>query len=519
MTVKRILHAILPLLLALNLLTFTCYASENVAVSQAYVCENVIDVFTQSEFRKDDLSIKISNQSGIVKNCGSIAGAELQIYTTILVDVSTSVPTEARDKIIEVINYLIENLNTNEQFRIATFGEQLEILQDFTSDRYDLANGAKKIEFSALKSMIYDAVYNTIPQIQPVDGKPCFYRTVVISDGVDVASSGITKEELFLKLQDESYPVNVIAVSKEQPKEPKKDLSALARISGGVYSDLVPDSDSSAISDSINAENIFWIEAEVPSQLLDGSIRQVDITDGSASLQFDIKVPVFDMPSEEVSLEPPEPAPVVTEPASSESADGSAAAVDSVNIKILIIAAAAAAAVILLAAVFLVIIKASKHSGKEKTAQNVRTVPNRGVDNKEEKTEFISSAYNGGACCIIKLSSLRNPSGGWTIPVEGEVLIGRSSDCAVCLDDKSVSREQCKIVNDGQGLALVNLSQTNRTLLNGRDIDGTVKLNPGDSLKFGREVLRVDYIQSVGKSPDRIEPVEQNRKSDTESLF
>ena len=132
-----------------------------------------------------------------------------------------------REKIMALIELLIAGISKNEQYRLVAFGEQLSVLQDFTSDRYDLAVAAEKMEFTGMQSKIYDAVYNTIPKIQPIDGNPCYYRTILITDGIDDTASGITKEELYLRLQAEHYPVDVIAVSAAKQAEPTKNWPPL----------------------------------------------------------------------------------------------------------------------------------------------------------------------------------------------------------------------------------------------------------------------------------------------------
>lgn len=531
MAFKKICITVLSILLIIIMTTLVCYSDENAKVVQAYISENEINVFINAILQEDELSLKISNQLGVIKDYANLSEVGLPVYTTILVDTSTSVPTIMRDKIIELIGYMIENIHDNELYKIVTFGEQLVTLQDFTSDRYDLSNSIKNIEFSAQQSMIYDAVYNTIPQIQPVEGEPCFYRTVVISDGVDVASSGITKEELFLKLQNETYPVNVIAVSKEKSNEPQKDLSALTRISEGLYTNFVPESDCSAVASVLDNGEIYWIRAEIPEQLLDGSVRQIDISDGSNRVQFDIKVPIYDsdLPAADTydNVIEQESAVTTSAPEVSETLPKSETVVTNDEVAAsaskrfqIIFVISAVAAVVLIIIILIVVVKNRKSKKSQSIESLVQTTLTPDSETKEAKTEFIGDYNENGNYYIIKLSSIKNSGNVWTLPVDGEILIGRSADCAVCLSDKSVSREQCKIIIDIQGVSLVDLSHTNKTLINGKEISGITKLSPGDSLKIGREVLRVDYIQSITQEEkNNVYSENPSHKNDTESLF
>jgi pSer/pThr/pTyr-binding forkhead associated (FHA) protein len=141
-------------------------------------------------------------------------------------------------------------------------------------------------------------------------------------------------------------------------------------------------------------------------------------------------------------------------------------------------------------------------------------------NNYSTQTEYVSDSSSEETQYTIKLSNPNDPRKTWTLPVSGDLLIGRSEHCTVRLDDKSVSREQCKIVVQGAGLAVVHLGSTNKTSLNGNSVVGSSPLQSGDTLKFGRETLRIDYIQSLGTPIPQPQEQQQNQtKGKTESIF
>ena len=145
-----------------------------------------------------------------------------------------------------------------------------------------------------------------------------------------------------------------------------------------------------------------------------------------------------------------------------------------------------------------------------------------GIENQwdhVEKTEFFSDAATSTAQFTIQLSRLNNPSKTWTLPVSRELFIGRAPHCSVQLDDTSVSREQCKILVQGFTLVVVHLSSTNKTTLNGINVVDSPVLQSGDTLKFGRESLRIDYIQMSGSTFQKPEPPKNNNHEYTASLF
>ena len=143
----------------------TCYAESSTILYQAYAWEQYVDMYFAGDMDSVNLSCKVSNQTAEIIGSSLLANGDITIRTTILLDISGSMPMAVRENVKSLIDKLIQNKAASEQYRLAVFGEQLIILQDFTSDRYDLSNAATKIVFNGQESKIYDAIYNTIPVV------------------------------------------------------------------------------------------------------------------------------------------------------------------------------------------------------------------------------------------------------------------------------------------------------------------------------------------------------------------
>lgn len=216
MKFKRLFTFFVGTCLAVLITEAMVFASTNVTLSQAQINGKNIDLYLSTELDESTLSVKVANQSAEVFDSGTISNKEVTIRSTVLVDVSTSVPYAARDKVLEFIGYKIENIAKNEEMKIVTLSDQIKVLQDFTSDRYDLEKSVENIAYTGQESAIYDAIYNTIPKTESGNEDPCFYHTIVITDGIDYSAQGITKEELYMRLQAETYPIDVVCVSSEK---------------------------------------------------------------------------------------------------------------------------------------------------------------------------------------------------------------------------------------------------------------------------------------------------------------
>lgn len=503
-----------------------CYAEENETLAQVYAWEQNMDVYLTGNLESDHLSCKISNQSAEIMDSGLLTDKNVAIRTTILVDISKSMPSAVRKKIKLYLETLIRDIGENEQYKLVTFSGDVKTLQDFTVDRYDLSEAVEQIKFNGKESKLFDAIYNTIPKLQPLEEQtPCYYRTLLITDGIDNTASGVTKEELYLKLQADTYPIDIVAVSEEAQKREEKELSALARISGGKYINLHTESELSETVQKTLVGNVFWLRVLIPGTLLDGSIRQIDISDGIISIPFDVKIPVFDVLVEEgtptpeekkeeeiiTPIEPsPEPSPTViespsetVEPSDSfvpsqaaslggEDVDGSnKGSGEALDLKYILLLVCLVLCVLIIVILLISKRKKSKtengeHDGEQKDNPSTEILPNSG---DMEKTT--------GNRMFVRLRNMENPDQIWNLPLSSTIIIGRDEDSQVHLEVNSVSHKQCKLYSVDGAVMAENLSKTNITKLNGSYLDTPCQIKEQDQLKCGRVTIMVDSIYYV----------------------
>lgn len=538
MFVKKSLIIIIFAVIMLLTFSSVCLATETIEFSQVMSWENNMDIFLLGGLDLGSLSAKVANNAAEISGSGFLTDMGGTVRTTVIVDISTSIPVDARTQIMNMMNSMIAGLSENEELRIVTFGESVTVLQDFTNDRYDLAMAAEKIAFNDNMSMVYDAVYNTIPELLPVNGGPCYYRTIVITDGVDETNIGITKEELLIALQNDTYPINVIEVSQNMVGAENKDLASLVRVSKGKYANLYVGCDTESILSSFSTNDIFWMRLVVPGELLDGSTRQVNITDGTHSIEFDTKLQVYDTPVApgETTLAPAE-TELTTEPsaesdaatelsgetnavsptetgsqpgiAEDESSNGeettpekSNGAFDPVNFlqdHLIIILVACIGVAIVVAAVVVIIIVTKNKKAKQPT---VGPVGGNGIDTNSipdgsgSETVLIGTKNVMGGAPSIRLRELSS-GGVLDFVLNQELLVGRSHDCQMCLTDPSVSRKQFKISWNGNAL-ITNMSHSNITQVNGGVINQPTVLSVGDKIICGNTTIAVENIQGFG---------------------
>jgi len=92
---------------------------------------------------------------------------------------------------------------------------------------------------------------------------------------------------------------------------------------------------------------------------------------------------------------------------------------------------------------------------------------------------------------------------------KGELVIGRSPQCDLWVDDVNVSRKHCRLRIDDQGVDVEDLGSRNGLYLNGRRVNGKTRLKHGDVLLVGlQELLLVEESKVIpaARAAIRTEP-------------
>ena len=98
-----------------------------------------------------------------------------------------------------------------------------------------------------------------------------------------------------------------------------------------------------------------------------------------------------------------------------------------------------------------------------------------------------STVRDSGSACLVVIYG---EDLGRRIPItEKTLVIGRSSDADVQVDQESVSRNHCKVTSETRGYFMHDLGSTNGTYVNDDLIDRR-KLEDGDQIKVGRTIMK-----------------------------
>lgn len=91
---------------------------------------------------------------------------------------------------------------------------------------------------------------------------------------------------------------------------------------------------------------------------------------------------------------------------------------------------------------------------------------------------------------------------GWTFPLPGPSVVGRSSDCDIRIENTGLSRVHARLTPTVQGLLVEDLQSTNGTLLNEKRIGHTAVAHHGDEIGF--DVLRFRLVATDANQTDAV---------------
>jgi hypothetical protein len=80
---------------------------------------------------------------------------------------------------------------------------------------------------------------------------------------------------------------------------------------------------------------------------------------------------------------------------------------------------------------------------------------------------------------------------GIDFPVHDVVVLGRSENADVLLEDPYASEFHLRFTAEEGGIVLHDLGSTNGTYVNGRRVSGSLGLNRGDAIQVGKTVMEV----------------------------
>lgn len=442
---NRIFALIASFLLTLGCLcSITANAAEYGNISDVNVSENKVSAYITAP--SSPTSAQLGTYPCEILSVTPVG--ELPSDTLILVDTSGSIPADIRQKTKDLIMELIDQKQENERYSIASFGTEINVLCDYTSDRYDLAKALEGLDYSEK----YTYVYSVLDKVLDND-RDDFYRIVMISDGVENSRDGITYDEILNKISSGHCPVYTVGIENGNQESLKK-LYSFSRNSYAESAALTNESDISQICDTVNSSrNFICVEVSVPDEAADGSVRYLKISGQDYECGADVRIPA----KEAVTTSAVTETESVTTSISETELQQNMTDLNSGSEKILPLIVSVSAVI----AAIVVLIK--KPWGKNKNTFS---------ENDSNKNDAVTRQdVIKDDDVMIMLTDVDSPQRSYRCAVGNGVTIGRdSSQCTVALEhDGYISRKHCLIYREGEQFFIENYSPNN-VVINDRTV-------------------------------------------------
>ena len=405
-----------------------------------------------------------------------------------LVDISKSLKPTHFGQIQAALNAWVAGLNAHDRAALISFGSQVKVLQDFSDDKTALKQKVDSLSPSDKDTFLYQGLVKAFELGRRQDvALPKRRVIVVLTDGIDDAAGGVTKEELSLQMSESRTPIYAIGFALSPLTQLKenglKELGVLARTSGGYF--LKADSMPLSAAYKLQKERIansYEVQLNCDACKAEGQFSHLNMTFNAGDLTLNDGLDLRLLPQNKVITPEKKPELRDTEKTPDKITQ--------------IFTDYGYFAWVALATIFLLVVVGVRRFIKAK-----RTSP-------ERRLEADVSANIGESEQLKQVTPLPSeftlsltvvtgdaPGKSYNLNFNESAIIGRSSSCDLSIDDSEVSSKHVEISFERGILAIKDLGSMNGTLINGVPIYSVHYLQEGDQILIGRTELRLNGLE------------------------
>ena len=215
---------------------------------------------------------------------------DIPVSLGILVDNSGSMRGEKRERVEHAVIQLVKASNRQDEVFIVNFNDDAYLDVPFTNDIHKLEEGIARIDSKGGTAM-RDAVSMSIDYLKQ-EGKIDKRVLLIVTDGNDTTSTGITLEKLVEKLHKNPellvYAIGILGEEdRREAGKAKRALDSMTRASGGfsLYPKDIGEVESMAQEVAHDIRNQYVLAYSPSNQNLDGSFRQIRVAAGKYTVR------------------------------------------------------------------------------------------------------------------------------------------------------------------------------------------------------------------------------------------
>ena len=411
-----------------------------------------------------------------------------------LIDISKSLKPQAFGQLQTALKTWVDGMHEQDRAALISFGSQVKVLQDFSADKGALKQRVDTLAPSDMDTFLYQGLVQAFELGRRQDADlPKRRVIVVLTDGIDDAAGGVTKEEVLLQMTENRIPIYAIGFAvppfTQDKEKGLKELGVLARTSGGHFlkADSMPLTEAYALQKEriVNSYEVHLVCNDCKAE---GQLSRLNVTfnDGNRTLSDGLDLRLI-------------PQPKVTSGDKKAYLDAAGKTNNEQKRspeKINYIPWAALAIGLLLALLVLLRIMKHRKLAREK-AMKEAVLAGSGSESPEKANAGIKQDAPLPAKYNLSLTVVTGSEPGkrFNLGFDESAVIGRAPDCDLTLNDSEISSRHAEIKFDKGILVIKDLNSTNGTLINGVPIHTLHYLQDGDQILIGRTELRLNGLE------------------------
>jgi VWFA-related protein len=421
------------------------------------------------DLNEDHFSIYEDGKRASFITVKKIEDSEDFLYLVFSIDSSKSISRDFLRNIKTAAKDIVGSTGPKDKVAIYRFNDDVIMLNSFITEKRDLVKNINSIERHGKKTMLYNAVYDSIELLRKVNHNK--KAIIVFTDGKDEGSS-IRESDIIEYARETTIPLYFICV---RSSGNSRKLARISRLTGG------------RTIITRDAENIAGLYKKVLSFIKKNryavQYRSSIQPDGKVH-KIEVKLRlngIFDSASREVTI----------------SRNWNILAGSNSLILIILLGVII---LLLIVIIIMLILYFRRPAIKKGTRKNVFTGPsaedtiNRAIEYEEEERIQESNTlldsdpeYHYAHAWLIEKDG---PATGKKYPIHWkECTIGRENDNIIQLDDNAVSPYHAKLKYIRKSFYLYDLVSENGTFLNGHKLLRPKTLYDWDEIKIGRTTL------------------------------
>ncbi len=387
------------------------------------------------------------------------------LYLVFSIDSSRSISRNFLARIKTDASKIVNSTGSGDRLAVYRFNDEVKLISSFTTDKNKVIERIKGITRHGTRTLLYNSIFDSLEVLESIKGKR--KAVIVFTDGKDEGSS-VTEDDIIKMAKSSGLPVYFICL------KTSRNTRKLARISKLTGGRLVYSSDSDKIAGIYKTVLSFikkrYIIKYISSLQKDGKDHSVEVKLKYGRLRDSHKAE-FKMEKSFLEISAGRP--------------------------VLILLSVIIFLIVLIIVILVYFFKKGKSSLNELSRNDTRMPKIKPLTGKLQDEE--SPDEPGGVLLSDNpefhytdawLVEKIGPETGSRMPIYfNEVILGRSEEASIVINDDAVSLKHAKIKATNENFYLYDLVSENGTFLNGNKLLRPKPLYDWDIIKIGRTEL------------------------------